>query len=282
MSVVLATLCLNEMEHLPRLYAQHRNWPGLVKWVFVESADAQYVKANPTLVTGPGLSTDGTSEYLAGLAKQDPRIQYIPLGLSQHSDPAQGKCMSRQQYLLAADRVRPNFVFVLDADEYYAWEAQSRVMQLMQSGKTHTGFLFRQRHIWRPPSIREQPLLQFEVAGGFWDIPHVRGWRWYTGLQYRTNHNTPELPGGQKLDKRLLRFDKRSGTPECVHLGFASLGPMRAAKNRYYETRGEGVTDHRKWYTESRAAFETWQPGDELPHKARVISYTGPVPEVFQ
>src|SRR4051794_7463634 len=38
MSVLLATLCINEMEWLPRLYEQHKDWPGMAGWVFVEAA----------------------------------------------------------------------------------------------------------------------------------------------------------------------------------------------------------------------------------------------------
>ena len=37
--IALATLALNEMEWLPLLWEQHRAWPGMVRWVFVEAAD---------------------------------------------------------------------------------------------------------------------------------------------------------------------------------------------------------------------------------------------------
>ncbi len=90
MSIQLNTLCLNEMEWLPRLYEQHRDWHGMGHWVFVEAADRAYAEANPDMVSKDGLSIDGTSEWLADLAKRDDRVIYIPHGFTGHENPAQG------------------------------------------------------------------------------------------------------------------------------------------------------------------------------------------------
>ena len=68
MSIVLSTLCLNEMEWLDKLYAQHKDWVGLEKWIFVESADRVYAETNPDMVSSSGLSVDGTTEFLRELA----------------------------------------------------------------------------------------------------------------------------------------------------------------------------------------------------------------------
>jgi len=51
MSVLIGTICLNEMQWLPMLYEQHRYWPDLEKWVFVEGADRVYQQTNPELVS---------------------------------------------------------------------------------------------------------------------------------------------------------------------------------------------------------------------------------------
>lgn len=284
MKIVLCTLALNEMEWLPRLYEQHKDWPDLAAWVFVESADRQYATANPDLVTDRGLSTDGTSEWLRQTAVLDERVRYVPYGFSEAADPAQGKCASRQQYLTVADEYAPDYLMVLDADEFYTRFDQGAINRWLLNRPESTGWVFRQRHVWRPPSIRREKLLRLEVQGGFWDIPHARAWRWSVGLTYARNHNTPQRPDGTLLDHRLDRADRVSGSPQCVHFGFASDGRMRLAKNRYYEQRGEGSTADRKrsWYVESRAAFEHWVPGRGLPHGAGVVRYTGPIPEVFQ
>ena len=288
---VLATLCLNEMEWLPTLYAQHRRWPGLAKWVFVESADRVYAETNPGMVSSQGLSTDGTSEFLQELSRQDDRIVYVPFGFSRHSNPAQGKCESRSKYLSEADKVKPEFLYVVDADEFYTESAQEIIVKTMEESRTNsTAFCFKQRHIWRPPSIAGHPLFEYEARGGFWNIPHCRGWRWFPGLRYVRNHNTPEMRNGYFLDRGIVRYDvaydrSPGNLPYCVHMGFASSQATRVAKNRYYAARGEGTKSDPKrgWYVESREAFDYWTPaaGMKLPHDAIVAEYNGDIPEAF-
>lgn len=303
--IVLCSLALNEMEHLPRLYEQHKDWPGLVKWVFVEGADRVYANTNPDRVSELGLSVDGTPGFLYDLSKRDSRVQYIPHGMGFHRDPAQGKCALRNRYLRAADEARPDFLVVVDADEFYPREMQVRINATIVSERSAWGWCFRHREIWWPPSVQNlatveldgsgiggtigtvidvpYPLFSQEVTGGFWDIPYARCWRWFEGMEYADNHNTPSAPGKVgALDRRLVRYDKIASAPYFVHMAFASRLQDRAAKHRYYEARGEAKDRKRKWYTESRAAYETWQPGDELPNGAKVVPYDGLIPECFR
>lgn len=282
MRVVLATLCLNEMEWLPKLYQQHKDWPGMERWVFVESADETYAKVNSHIVTSGGLSTDGTTQFLQELASEDERVIHIQYGFSRHTDPAQGKCAARSRYLIASDPVEPNIIQVIDADEFYTYEAQRHVMTTVLRYPNITGFCFKHRDIWHPPIFADEPLFKYEVTGGFWSIPYCRTWRWSAGLTYEKNHNTPQTPDGELLDRHMLRCDQVPGMPEWIHMGFACQLESRLAKNRFYEERGEGKTDHRGWYVQSRAAFAHWKPGQLLPKKARVIPYDGPIPEAFQ
>lgn len=281
MSVVLGTLCLNEIEWLPRLYEQHKKWPTLKKWVFVESADKVYADTNPDMVNELGLSVDGTSEYLKKLASIDPRVVYIPYGIAEHpTDPAQNKCKARQCYLDIANEIAPESVVVVDADEFYPKRYQQSIIDLMRREPQYTGYAFKHREIWRPPCLYS-PLFTYEVVGGFWDVLYCRVWRWQPGLKYTTDHNTPETKEG-KLTAKLRRPQR--GDPDFVHMGFASQAKNRKAKHDYYVARGEGRTDHRQPYVDSRAAYLTWHPTDNpiLPGRARVIPYTGLVPEVFQ
>lgn len=280
MKIALCTLVLNEMEWLRQLYDQHKNWPDLVKWVFVESADKAYAEANPTMVNSQGLSVDGTTEFLQELCRRDSRVVHIKHGFSTATDIAQGKCESRQQYLNELEDVKPDFFIVIDADEFYCSRDQLSVNRSL-SINTESAFIFKHRDIWRPASIALEPLFRHEVTGGFWDIPYCRCWRWFPSLEYKSNHNTPEL-NGVGLDSKLKRFDHNPYAPAFIHMGFACNPEIRAAKNRYYVHRGEGKNDHRQWYVDSRKCFETWKPGDTLPRGAKVIIYTGPIPEVFQ
>jgi hypothetical protein len=281
-SVVLCTLCLNEMEWLPRLYEQHRDWPGMRAWVFVEAADVIYARESPEMVSGMGLSVDGTTEFLEDLARRDGRVHHVPFGFSSSDDPAQGKCAARTAYLRRADPYRPDYLWVLDADEFYARKDQERLMRVMDLYRhARSAYCFRHRHPWWPESVRHLPWNTYEVRGGFWDIPLCRGWRWEPGLAYVRNHNTPEAPDGRMLDSLIKRLDQRENMPECVHMAWASDSKTRHAKNAYYAARGEGKVDHRGWYVQSRAAYETWRLGVVLPNRAQVVPYSGPVPEVF-
>ena len=278
--VLLGTLALNEMEWLSRLYTQHKDWPGLVRWVFVEGCDAAYARANPDLSTPEGFSIDGTSDLLADLARGDDRVRYVRQGMTEGREPAQTKCLMRQKYLDVANEVRPGVVVTLDADEFYTNEHQARIASLTFHQR-YAGSIFHRREIWRPPSISGLPLFGHEVVGGFWNIPCCHWWRWHLGMCYRGNHNTPEV-NGVSLGGRFTRYDRVKGAPEMVHLGFAATERMRVAKNHYYQERGEGRTDFRQWYVESRASWLNWKLGDPLPHGALVREYDGPVPEVFQ
>jgi hypothetical protein len=282
MSIALCTLALNEMEWLPLLWEQHRGWPGLAHWVFVEAADEMYARANPDLVTSSGLSVDGTTEYLGRLAREHPDlVSHIPLGFSRHSnDRAQGKCEARQASLDAIAPHSPRLFVTLDADEFWTQADQARITRLPND--QFKGYTYRYRNIWYPPSLQDRaPLLGLEVVGGFWRVLVCKVWRWSPHVCYRGNHNSPQ-EGSLLLNRRLKRLDKAAETPEFVHMGFASREQTRLAKNAYYVERGEGRTDHRGSYVVSRAAFAHWQPGDALPNGDRVIPYIGPVPEVFQ
>jgi glycosyltransferase involved in cell wall biosynthesis len=284
MTIMLATLCLNEMEHLSNLYEQHKDWPDLKEWVFVEAADRVFQLVAPELVSNDGLSTDGTTDFLRELAKKDDRVKYIPFGFTSHQEPDQGKVTARNQYLKRANEIKPTFVFVLDADEYYPKEDQKWIEPCMRASFQANGFVFRQRHIWRPPSIASEPLFAQEVIGGYWRVIHHRGWRYLPGMRYRTNHNFPESTFGTMMQEGAKRFDRdwSAPSPQCIHLGYASNGRLRKAKHEYYVARGEGRTDHRQRYVDCRTAWENWKPGDSLPQGASVIRYDGPIPEVFQ
>jgi hypothetical protein len=291
MRLMLATMALNEEEWLERLYRQHIEWEGVteLKWVFVESADRVYAETNPQLVTKTGLSVDRTSEILSDLHAHDWRVEYIQHGLCKHKDKAQGKCEARNRYLEYADEWQPDYLIVLDADEFWCKNHQANVLDWMRLDKHKTAFTVRHREIWHPPTLIHEPLFAKEVTGGFWDILYCRMWKWFPGIRYINNHNTPVMPNGFPLDKSLknhVAYERYAGSnvmvPQYVHMGFAGNLEKRAAKNRYYEERGEKVDPKRSWYTESRKCFETWKPGDSLPRGARVVDYDGAIPEVFK
>lgn len=319
MKVALATLCLNEMEWLPKLYEQHKDWPGLVNWTFVEGADIQYARTNPNMVLA-GLSTDGTTSFLQEIASKDKRITYIPYGYFGFAGAKdQGKCEARTEYLREIDKYTPDVLVVLDADEFYTHQDQNTLSKLLDiTGIQYSrrmafrgsAYCFNQRHMWLPPIVQENPeklkqyaLWTHEVKGGYWEIVHCRVWKWEPGLVYKQNHNWPEDTKGTLLVnkiERMMRNDRRvpmslrkmveQGTPvpQCIHMGYASSYLMRYAKHQYYVDRGEGQEPDRElrlrrgMYVECRNAWRAWEPSSNLPYGAKVVPYTGPIPEVFR
>lgn len=275
------------MEWLPKLYQQHKNWPGLVKWVFVEAADLVYRNISPDIVTNDGLSTDGTTEYLEKLANEDSRVVHIRHGITSHpTDPAMGKCQARQRYLEVAEELAPDFLIAIDGDEFYTLDDQRRVVEYLQNIKGHyRAVSLRIRHPWLSPDMKRKNVLLFkyEVIGGFWDMAHCHWWVWEPGLRYDGNHNCPTDIWGTPLNKDILYLHKDTSGPQCIHMAFSSTLKARRAKHEYYIARGEGKADRRIRYVQSRRAWEYWDfDRPWLPMKARVVEYTGPIPEVFE
>lgn len=279
------------MQWLPHLYDQHKDFPGLEKWIFVESADVEYAKSNPNLVNGRGLSVDGTSAFLQELERVDKRVQYVPFGFSEHKDKAQGKCPARNAYLEILDNYSIDYLLLLDGDEFWLKKHQNILSDYVSFFQEYDAFLFPHREVWYPPYLQgeenKKPLFSYEVRGGFWAIVISRVWKYHRGMRYIGNHNTPSFNGtplNNFQDYRRLVNSKlkilREGQPEMIHLGFASYPQMRAAKNRYYEDRGESLDPKRRHYTISRQLWETWTPKTILP-KAAVVPYSGEIPEVF-
>lgn len=281
-SVMLCTICLNEMEFLPALYAQHRCWPDMRRWVFVEGADVSYAVSNPDQVTGSGLSVDGTTEFLQRLATKDSRITYIPHGFARHEDPAQAKCILRQRYLEVAEEVQPDYLFIVDADEFYIRYHQQHINWTMCNRPQFNAFVFNHYHLWRPPSMFSAPRFALEIKGEpFWNMNFCRGWKWCKGMKYIDHHGHPHDKDGRPLWRKGNVYRARNSDVHCLHLGFTATRNSREAKHRYYFERGEGSNDGRRKHNAGRRLFETWKPGDRLPRHTKVISYQGPIPEVY-
>lgn len=282
MKVVLATLCLNEAEFLPMLYEQHKDWPGMVGWMFSHAACRTYQKANPSMVTPEGLSVDDTAEILRDLARRDPRIYPITAGWAEHEDQAQEKITARNHYLEQIDvlDLNPDLVVVIDGDEAYTHAHQARINELAASRPTVTAWRYPQRHIWRPPGS-PWGLFDREAIGAYFNVAHCRVWRYSEGMRYVRDHNTPTYADGTHATRTTYRG--RPDGPQCVHLGFARSLATREATNRFYVERGEGREPagqfNRQMYVDCRRAFcDTDAP---LPPGMQIVPYEGPVPEVF-
>lgn len=279
MRIALCTLALNEMEWLPKLVEQHKDWPGLCAWVFVEATDQCYADANPDRVGQLGLSIDGTSDFLRDLNRRKDWVKYLPLGLVGSSKDANGKVRARDAYMRVLEEVKPDLFVILDADEFYTKDHQKRICEALPKAGVwddHLGFALPFLHPWRPPSIAHRPLFQLQAVGGFFAMPHCHVWRWEPGMGYYGTHVNPGFADKPAPWVRVF------GRGHCIHMAFSSTLASRQAKHRYYKERGEDQDLKRSWYCVTRACFEDWEEGDVLPKGAKIVPWTGAVPECFQ
>jgi len=301
MRVVLATILLNEAEFLPRLVQQHEDWPGLVGWVFVEGACADYAKANPGAVSRDGLSTDSTTADLDDVAAANPRVLVSHYGFARGaggSSMGEQKRQLRNEYCRIIDEryVDADLVICIDADEFYTKAHQAEISRVVTSqgwdDDAYDSWCFPLRDVWHNPAMqqRRQPRFAREVRGGYFEIPHTKVWRWEAGAGYGNNHCRLARPSRRKAPPRLWKgwTDKgaatRAGLPTCVHMGFARAPQHRLRTNAFYVERGEGREasgTNRQMYVDCRSSWETWDTGTRLPHGLRVVDYDGPVPECF-
>jgi hypothetical protein len=287
MRIALATIALNEEEFVAAQLSQHCDWPGLEAWIWVEGACSLYADRNPEAVNAAGLSVDGTTGLLAA-AEVNGYIHHLRFGIANDRsgalEPTMGaeKAKLRNAYCGMLDYLGDfDALIVIDADEFYTRSDQVEINRIVQASPAYDRFQFRQRHLWRPPSIAGSPRAALEVVGGYWSVPHLRVWRWRRGGRYTHDHNHVMFPGDTWPNS--ARTSLRHPGPQCVHLGFARDGEHRARTNAYYVHRGEGREQgfNRSMYTNCRASWEAWQPGSGLPHGARVEDYDGPVPAVW-
>ena len=283
--VVLAGIVLNEAEFIPQWIEQHMNWPGLKAFVVVEGATKIYGAKNPDAVNDKGLSTDDTSRLLREAEARYPgKFIYVPLGWAD-GPQAQQKRELRDAYCKVADKIDPDLLIILDGDEFYTHRDQHRILTLTQEMPHFLAWRLAQRHVWRPPSIHEHPLYEYEAVGGYWDVPHCRVWAWKKGSRYLEDHNLLSHPERLFDPDKMFKAARWDGSPECIHLGFARAPQHRQRTNAYYVARGEGQEKKgikRGWYVDCRSSWDTWQPGEGLPHGAMVLPYQGPIPEVHR
>lgn len=284
MKLALCTICLNEAEFLEANYRQHKDWPGLVAWYFIHGSCKQYADANPHMVSIDGLSVDDTAAVLRELSEADERIHWANVpGPVSHADPAMEKSVLRNAYLslMCSDTAPPvDWFAIIDADEFYAHEHQRRLSELMAKAPPAFESIRTTYHdLWRPPSIAHLPRWVYEVSGGYWSVPHTKFFRWNPAIVHGDNHQIPSVSrfgntqwGGEQTCCKLPYDDATR-----IHLGFARNAATREATNRFYVKRGEGPQDGRQWYVDCRSAWETWKPGDVLPHGAAVTAVADPL-----
>lgn len=266
MHVTIGMIVLNEEEFLERTLAQHYELADRI--VIVEGADSLYPKER---VTPDGLSIDATAEIVRSFPDPGRKIQFIQHGWTNRGGE-QAKCELRDRY---AEVTPDGILAVVDADEAYTESAWKAIMARIESEQAVYAWCYPFVHLWKNAS-------QF-ITGGYYDIQHIRFWRWQKGMRYDRNHNFPEWRGqfvqrmGRRVhDRKLIPKDDGYDLqgPYGHHFGFMKQAQSIRDKTDYYRNRGECVTrpqtiqSREAWFQEELLLGHTiWKYAGQLPEK---------------
>ena len=265
-------IVLNEAEYLEANLTQIYGWEACHEVIIVEGAVALY----PELSLGRGrLSGDGTTEIIKNFPDPLGKIKYI-------SGHFSNKVAQRNEY---AKRVTGTHALVLDADEFYCMKDLDCIARDARDHPECERFTFdfsqdlnrrNYFHLWF--SFTEH------VVGGYWNVPHNRIYKWTPGTRYLgSDHNHPVKPDGRRLTQGSV--PSRRSSASCVHVGFVKSRKNQKEKNDFYVNRGEGrerepkLRARRQMYIDCRRAYETWVPGETLPHNAQILPFSNQLPE---
>ena len=257
-AIYAGSIFLNEKRFLEKCLANH--YDLVSKWCLVEGTCLGY----PTnKVSNDGFSKDYSSLILQLFPDPENKLLYIAHGWTVN-EGEDAKSELRNRYLKGA---LGEVLVVIDIDEFYPQNAFNQAVQKILSG--HDGVVVPQVHFWKG--------MDKFIIGGYYDISHMRFFRFYEGLAYISNHNFPEKPDNTRLDKlNRFKFDRiidYSGTNPvwkgvyCYHMGFSKDKDDMKDKTDYYINRGEKST--RPDTTKSRAAWFT----DDIPENCKVLGF---------
>ena len=265
MHTTIGSILLNEAEFIELSLRQHYAYAD--KIVLIEGADKLYPS---DLVTKDGLSTDDTAEIIRSFPDPDKKIEFVQYGF------AENKAVLRNEY---AKRTEPGILLAVDCDEFLSNRSWELVKPLLEAMSGPGALRIKHVHAWKDYG--------HVVRGLYYDVPHLRLYRWPKKAGHFTCHNHPMLENGTPLYKlNCLKIeapwhDLGGGVvgmrdPFWFHAGFARQAHLIAAKNAYYRARGESQT--RPDTTRARAAWFA----EETPSELTISKFNGPYPEVFQ
>lgn len=271
MNITIGMIVLNEEQFIEANLRQHYDIADSI--VIVEGADRFYPSER---VTVDGLSTDRTADIIRNFPDPKQKITFIQHGWTTARDD-QAKCELRNRYM---EDIREGLLIALDADEFYRHQDLEYIVKKVREGKSYSSWLFPQLHFWRTNKTF--------IIGGYYDVPHIRFWRVRPGDEYTINHNHPYRNGKSlrslgchQISRHIIPASEGKFYifgPTCYHYGFCKSPEHMRDKNNYYVNRGEDTT--RSTTTECRAAW--FREDNDLPKGLKLISYGGPLPEVFQ
>ena len=264
MNISIGMIALNEAEFIEKNLTQHYEWNGgnVHQIIVVEGAVKEYPKKN---ITKNGLSTDGTGEIIRNFMKyNDPehKIYYV-------CGKWKDKTEQRNQYINLIDK-KTDVLIVIDCDEFYPKSQQKLISNAIE--------MFPQKDSFEVPIVNLWHRQDLQVQGSYWNVPHLKVYRWYEGSCYGEHH--AQLINGSR------NFHTRDEKYQClpyirmIHYGYCRNQTYIQDKCQYYINRGETKT--RPIYVTARGDYFTWKEGmTTLSNGVNVISYDGVLPECF-
>ena len=266
-SVAFGTIILNESKFIGLNLLQH--YELCDEWVIVEGACLGYP---PSRVTSDGFSTDASSMIVELFPDPINKIRLIRHGWTSASGEA-AKSELRNRYL---ERIKSEFLVVIDADEFYIQETFLLALESLHQPSLYAVTL-PQIHFWKNTKTF--------ITGGYYDVSHTRFFKVVEGMRYITNHNFPEVSGSFVRDRGHKKYPRNifdvggnsfsTDGPVCFHMGFAKDYSDMRDKTDYYINRGERET--RKNTTISRAAWFD----DLLPEGCITRVWAGDIPQAL-
>ena len=207
--------------------------------------------------TPEGLSTDGTTEAIAGYPDPERKIKYIG-----------GKFPTKLE--TTVEQITGTHYWLLDPDEIYTAEGIAAMRQAIFDNQGKEVFHTKPLHFWHD--------FEHYATGGIWDTRHLRVCEWKPGHHYE-HHTTPRDAEGRLLHEKDGYYRPLSmHVDSCVryHYGMALTdSESMQRKIEYYEWRDKttnpvDVREKLEWLD--------WHPGARMSDGVEIHDFTGEHP----
>ena len=197
--VTACMIALNESEFIEQNLLNHLPFEWIDQFIIVEGAVEQYMHA----ATPDGHSRDNTLEIIKRIQQEHPQGKKIELVTGRWKD----KAHQRNAYL---DRVKNEYILLIDADEFYKEEEISRAVEVMQTQNLNC-VIYPHRHFWH----------DFWHYGWsvLWCKTQLRLSRFKKGWRYNA-HYTISDENGRSIQWDDKHRDKRMFTSNCINLAY--------------------------------------------------------------
>lgn len=187
MNFEFLTICLNGSPWIQRHISVFNALPKEInwRWTIAHGVSANMHDTRWMASQLPGLSTDGTTEYLEGLARQHPRVRVFTHKLWHGKTQQINACLQ--------DVEAPAIILQLDADEIWT-TAQLERMHECFCAEDYGVMQFKCRYFLGPNIVASR-----EGSYGCRNTEWIRAWRMTDSSQRFITHEPPNFAGNAGL-----------------------------------------------------------------------------------